>query len=81
MLNTIYDPLGILALLILPVKPILQELCRTKHAWDDSMPEALALQWHQWVTSLHQQASFEVNRCVKPSNFGETASAQLYRFE
>ena len=24
--------------------------------------------------------SFEVNRCVKPSNFGETASAQLHHF-
>lgn len=80
MMSTIYDPLGILAPLILPVKQILQELCRTKHAWDDSMPEALALQWHQWVTSLHHLASFEVNRCVKPSNFGETASAQLHHF-
>ncbi|KAK0144597.1 hypothetical protein N1851_017050 [Merluccius polli] len=69
MVSTIYDPLGFLAPLILPVKQILQELCRTKHAWDDSMPEALALQWHQWVTSLNHLASFEVNRCVKPSNF------------
>lgn len=80
MMSTIYDPLGILAPLILPVKQILQELCRTKHAWDDSMPEALALQWHQWVTSLHHLASFEVNRCVKPSNFGEIATAQLHHF-
>lgn len=79
-MSTVYDPLGILASIILPVKQILQELCRTKHAWDDSMPEALALQWHQWVTSLHHLASFEVNRCVKPSNFDEIASAQLHHF-
>lgn len=80
MVSTIYDPLGILAPLILPVKQILQELCRTKYAWDDSMPEALAQQWQQWVTSLHHLASFEVKRCVKPLDFGETASAQLHHF-
>lgn len=80
MVSTIYDPLGILAPLILPVKQILQELCRTKHAWDDSMPEALAQQWQQWLTSLHQLATLEVKRCVKPLDFGETPSAQLHHF-
>ena len=80
MVSTIYDPLGILAPLILPVKHILQELCRSKYAWDDSMPEALAQQWQEWVTGLHHLASFEVERCVKPVDFGETTSAQLHHF-
>lgn len=80
MVSTIYDPLGILAPLILPAKQILQELCRTKHAWDDRMPEALAQQWQQWVTSLHHLASFKVERCVNPVTFGEITSAQLHHF-
>ncbi|KAL4008074.1 hypothetical protein ACER0C_001926 [Sarotherodon galilaeus] len=80
MVSTIYDPLGILSPLILPVKHILQELSRTKHAWDDSMPEALSLQWHQWVGSLHHLARFEVDRCVRPINLGKITSARLHHF-
>ncbi|KAL3967647.1 phylloquinone omega-hydroxylase/docosahexaenoic acid omega-hydroxylase [Sarotherodon galilaeus] len=80
MVSTIYDPLGILSPLILPVKHILQELSRTKHAWDDIMPEALSLQWQQWVGSLHHLARFEVDRCVRPVNLGKITSARLHHF-
>ncbi|XP_019750034.1 uncharacterized protein LOC109530618 [Hippocampus comes] len=80
MVSTIYDPLGILAPIILPVKHILQELCRTKHAWDDDMPEALAMQWQQWVMTLDHLTTFEVKRCIKPANFGEITSARLHHF-
>ncbi|XP_028317687.1 uncharacterized protein LOC114472566 [Gouania willdenowi] len=80
MVSSIYDPLGILAPLILPVKQILQELCRTKHAWDDRMPEALTKQWQKWLASLHQLANFEVKRCLKPTSHGETTYAQLHHF-
>lgn len=44
------------------------------------MPEALGLRWQHWVTGLHHLASFEVSRCLKPVNFGETTSAQLHHF-
>lgn len=82
MVSSVFDPLGILVPIILPVKEISvkQVLCQTKHGWDDSMPETLAQQWHHWVMSLQKLANFKVERCVKLSYFGETSSAQLHHF-
>lgn len=37
MVSSFYDLLGILSPIILPVKGILQELCVTKHGWDDAV--------------------------------------------
>ncbi len=80
MVSSIYDPLGILSPVILPAKQILQELCRTKHEWDDSIPETLRHQWKLWLASLQNLNDFQVERCIKPLNFGEVTSAQLHHF-
>nr|XP_055059768.1 uncharacterized protein LOC129443292 [Misgurnus anguillicaudatus] len=78
--SSVYDPLGYLAPLTLPVKLILQELCRTNHNWDDEIPKVLEQRWTKWITDLDQLNTFKVDRCLKPSNFGELASAQLHHF-
>lgn len=80
MVSSIYDPLGILSPVILPAKQILQELCRTKHDWDDKIPETLRHQWNLWLASLQNLNDFQVERCMKPLNFGEITSAQLHHF-
>ena len=46
-INSIYDPLGFLAPLLLPGKLILQELCR-QGDWDDPIPEAIKARWDKW---------------------------------
>ncbi len=33
-----------------------------------------------WLEKLHQLEDFKVCRCLKPSNFGDIASAQLHHF-
>lgn len=33
-----------------------------------------------WLEKLHELEKFEVRRCLKPENFGETISAQLHHF-
>ena len=38
-MSSIYDPLGLLSSVILPVKVIFQELCRLKLGWDDTIPD------------------------------------------
>lgn len=80
MVSSIYDPLGILSPVILPAKQILQELCRTKYEWDDRIPETLRHQWNLWLGSLQNLNDFQVERCIKPLNFGEVTSAQLHHF-
>ncbi|GAA6082877.1 uncharacterized protein LOC122138292, partial [Tachysurus ichikawai] len=36
--SSVYDPLEFLAPIVLPAKIMLQELCRRKYGWDETMP-------------------------------------------
>ena len=36
---SIYDPLGLAAPFVLPVKMVLQDLCHMKQDWDASLPD------------------------------------------
>lgn len=78
--SSIYDPLGILAPVILPAKKILQELCRLKLSWDETVPACYAQQWSEWKESLHLLSGFELDRCFKPDHYGCTSFAQLHHF-
>ncbi|KAI4882679.1 hypothetical protein NFI96_029603, partial [Prochilodus magdalenae] len=78
--GSLYDPLGILAPVILPAKMILQELCRLKIGWDELIPEHVMRQWYNWMKDLHLLEDLEVARCFKPIGFGETTFSQLHHF-
>lgn len=78
--SSVYDPLGILALVVLPAKGILQELCRLKIGWDVLIPDELAREWSAWKTMLQQLVDISVPRCFKPAGFGEAVFNQLYHF-
>ncbi|KAL7852287.1 hypothetical protein SRHO_G00180720 [Serrasalmus rhombeus] len=80
MVSSVYNPLGILAPIILPAKNILQELSRSKISWDDAVPENLAQQWFKWVQGIQQLCEFELDRCFKPACFGDPVSAHLHHF-
>ena len=78
--SSIYDPLGFAAPFILPAKAILQDLCRKKLGWDDPIPEEETQRWRKWLHELPKLEQFSVNRCFKPSEFGEIDSRQLHHF-
>ena len=80
MVSSIYDPLGMLAPVILSAKQILQELCGLRLAWDDPIPGNLHRRWLSWLTDLSQLEKFKVRRCLLPENFGTLTSAQLHHF-
>lgn len=79
-ISSIYDPLGYLSPIILPVKLILQELCKTNYSWDDEISSALDQQWIKWITSLNDPSAFKVDRCLKPHGFGQSIQGQLHHF-
>lgn len=43
--SSIYDPLGVLAPVVLTAKMIMQDLSRMKIDWDDDLPERVKQQW------------------------------------
>ena len=78
-LNSVYDPLGLLAPVMLTGKAILQELCKLNCGWDEEIPNDLADKWKEWLRELNLVSDLRVQRCLKPPNF-ETSSAQLHHF-
>lgn len=67
--SSVFDPLGLLAPLILVGKGILQELCRDGADWDDQVPEPLRSRWEKWRTDLPQLSNLKISRCYKPEGF------------
>lgn len=53
MVSSLYDPLGMVAPVILPAKQILQELSRLKLGWDEKIPESLKQKWSSWLRDLN----------------------------
>ncbi|XP_062414582.1 uncharacterized protein LOC134107160 [Pungitius pungitius] len=80
MISSVYDPLGFLAPFTIPAKIILQDLCRLKCGWDDSVPQSVQQKWNKWMEDLESVGSFKVSRCLKPKDFGHVISAQLHHF-
>ena len=78
--SSIYDPLGFAAPATLPVKEILQDLCRHRMSRDDEIPTKHHNKWIQWLAELLKLENLAVSRCYKPPDFGEIKNTQLHHF-
>ena len=78
--SSVYDPLGFLASVILPAKKLLQDLCKLKLCWDDPIGEEELTKWKRWLSDLPELSKIRVERCIKPSDFGEVKHALLHHF-
>ena len=75
--SSIYDPLGLLAPVILQGKRILQELCRDGVGWDDKVPEDIRPRWERRCSELTTLEKLKVPRCHKPNEFGEIKTLEF----
>ncbi len=78
--SSVYDPLGFLSPVTLPAKRMQQELCRRSCGWDDAIPPDILKQWERWLEKIKLLASFKVERCMKPKDFGDLKHSQLHHF-
>jgi hypothetical protein len=77
---SVYDPLGIVAPVILIGRQILQDLCRDNYGWDDPVPNALLSRWKKWRSDLHLLEQVKLPRCVKPTGFGKPTKIEIHSF-
>ena len=61
-------------------KQILQQMCAENVGWDDPIPESLYMKWEQWRQNLPQLESIQVERCLKPDNFGQVKTVEMHHF-
>ncbi|KAK6175229.1 hypothetical protein SNE40_013736 [Patella caerulea] len=78
--SSIYDPLGLVAPVVLVGKRILQDLCRDSLGWDDDIPDDIRMKWEAWRKDLHLLGQKKIPRCYKPQNFGTVKSVELHNF-
>ncbi|XP_028395309.1 uncharacterized protein LOC114519383 [Dendronephthya gigantea] len=77
----VFDLLGFATPFILQAKQILQELCRMKLDWDETIPVKLQDRWWSWLPDLDLPNLEHLgnDRCLKSYN-EEVVSTQLHRF-
>ena len=78
--SSIFDPLGLVAPVILPGKLLLQELCRDDLKWDDSPSQSQAARWRRWVSSLDALKFTTIPRHYAAGLTAGVSEAQLHVF-
>lgn len=79
-ISSIYDPLGLVAPVLLVGKQLLQELCREGTNWDDLVPDPIRARWEKWRNELCLLNDFKVRRCFQPNEFGPIKYTELHLF-
>ena len=77
---SLYDPLGLVAPVLLKAKIILQEMCRRGTGWDDPPTDELRLQWEQWRSDLAHLDNVAIPRTYTPAGFGRVLKTELHHF-
>lgn len=62
-INSLFDPLGFAAPVILAGKLFLRKVMQGKVNWDEPIPAELKSQWITWTDSLHHLQKINIPRC------------------
>ncbi|XP_058817368.1 uncharacterized protein LOC131680673 [Topomyia yanbarensis] len=81
-LMTIFDPLGLIANLLMYLKVLLQEVWRSGVGWDEKISGNLLDKWRVWLRVLPGVQSVAVPRCYRKhtSASDETTTIELHTF-
>ena len=75
-----YDPLGVIAPVVLPMKLLFQQLCPDKLGWDDELDDQLKLKVQSWLVDLVAVQRIKIPRCYFSGAIGKITSVQLHGF-
>ncbi|GFV34988.1 integrase catalytic domain-containing protein [Trichonephila clavipes] len=67
-ITKLYDPLGFLGPEIAKAKVFLQQLWQCKLDWDDVLPNSIANEWREFVTTLKGIEEAKINRFIMADN-------------
>ena len=77
-LASAYDPLGLIAPIIIQGKILFQNSTKLKLSWDEKVPHHISVQWKNWLNTLSLLSELQFQRCVCPG--GDEAVAEIHVF-
>ena len=79
-ISSLYDPLGMVAPVVLQGKLMFQEQCRANDGWDERLSPQVERRWLLWVKELQKLQGFAIERCFGPTGFAKSWSCELHHF-
>ena len=74
----VFDPLGLIAPVVMKAKMLLQGLCKLKMDWDQELVGQTLAEWLEWKSQMAGIDRLEFPRCIKVA--GASRSKQLHLF-
>lgn len=65
-LSAVFDPLGLVVPVMVPLRSLFQKVCTLRIGWDDRLPSDVESVWVEWLANMHQLADIKVKRCLVP---------------
>lgn len=79
-INSVYDPLGFLAPVLIKGKLMLRELTGGNVDWDEALPQSKFEEWESWEKSLHQLEAVKIPRMCLSKALSVTDDMKLHIF-
>lgn len=73
----LFDPLGLLAPVVVKAKIFMKRLWKLNLAWDDPLPDDLASEWREFAINLNCLPTIKIDRWIQTK---ENAAVQLHLF-
>ena len=79
LIMSVFDPLGLLAVMTIRGKILMQDIWRSGLEWDAKLPENLTKKWTTWLEDLREASKIRIPRCYA-LGIGELRDVQLHVF-
>ncbi|XP_065180252.1 uncharacterized protein LOC135810689 [Sycon ciliatum] len=78
--SQVFDPVGFLSPLVLPLKKFFQQICRIKIAWDEQLTPSLQELWSSLLQELQSCQPIRIPRCYFAAVQGDIHAVELHGF-
>ena len=79
-LISVYHPFVLPSPFILKGRRIIQKLCQGNTVWDDTVSDEVQKEWTKWKGKLPALEEIEIQRCIKPADFGRVVESFIHHF-